>query len=210
MKAFLPVIVLLLMRPVVFSQVPPGDTLGTAAPSLFAGNKPRYGISLGSEFFTMAGFGSAWSTSVTPRFSYPAGRRFLISAGISLTRTWYDLSVAGRRETAGNDLSGTVSTARIFISGSYRLSDRISLSGTAFGILPLERSTLSYNPFEPISSKGAKGVDFRVGYKVSRNAFIEAGFRYSNGLSPYENDLFNYGSPLTPCGFQNGYGSPRW
>lgn len=157
--------------------------------SVFTGFRPKafhYNLSIGTSFITTAGYGSALTSSVTPSFSYNISKRFTIGGGLSYNNT----SLFGLRSPYFGGESGAPATMNfnditLFVNGSYLVSDRLTLSGSAFKQLPLTRDPLPYNPFVPYSSKGAQGIDFSVDYRIGRNAHIQAGFRYTEGINPW-------------------------
>ncbi|HNY02044.1 MAG TPA: hypothetical protein PKG48_05630 [Bacteroidales bacterium] len=204
MRSIQAFLLLFLLVPAVYGQEY-GDTVRTAGRFPLTGKSNlTYGISMGSEFASFSGLGSAWNATVTPRFSLPVTKRFRLGGGISLSRTWYDLSLSqeGQRLT----YTGIRNSATVFLSGQYDLSDRLTFSGTLFGTFPLSKDPLPYDPFRPYSTKNSKGVDLRVGYRVGKNAFIEAGFRYSDGYSPYDCHPFGGGNFVSdPFGSPAGY-----
>ena len=189
-----------------FSQIVMNDTAREQGLHFFQKGKVDYGLNLGSEFSSVSGFGSALNTSVAPHFYYNVNKRFRIGGGISMTTTNYFNAkpwFAGESPAPSN---GSFTTGGIFISGQYLVSDRLTLSGSAFKLFPVTRDPLSYNPFNPISKNGAQGVNFNVDYKVGEHVHIQAGFRYSQGISPYHYGTYN-SDPFGQGGYIPGPGS---
>jgi hypothetical protein len=175
--------------------------------------KPVYGVSIGSEFTMASGYGSALNTFVTPRVRFDLSSKFSIGGGFSLVRTDYFNAVPWYGEGNAQSTSGNFYSATLFVNGTYRFNDRLTVTGSAFKQFDLTPNPLPYNPFNPISRKGVQGVDLNVGYKVGRNMYFQAGFRYIDGASPYGTYPYNnspfMGSPFG-AGQQSFYGSPGW
>ena len=185
----------------IFCQTVGSDTVLGEKRQLVQNDEFKYHFSLGSEFTSISGFGSALTTYITPSVSYKLGKRFSIGGGISLIQTNYfnTRTYLQNEQTAsgnGNFMSGT-----IFVNGQYFVNERLTISGSAYKQFPISRDPLPYNPFDPVSSRGAQGVNFNVGYQVGKNVYIQAGFRYSDGENHYSCDPFRG---------KYGFGIPRW
>jgi len=188
------------------------DSLPGHPSATTTGKKANYGLSLGTEFTASSWYGTGFTTWVTPSVSYGLTPKLRIGGGISIETTNYQLPSGWQATETGINGWNNFSTATIFLNGSYQVSDRLLIFGSAFKQFPLTSDPLPYNPFSPISSKGAQGVDFNVGYRIGKNVHIQAGFRYSEGLNPwYQNSLYGdpFGSPIgSPFGYpfgQRGY-----
>jgi hypothetical protein len=153
--------------------------------------KFNYHVTLGSQFTSVSGYGSGLNTYITPSFTYNLNKRFTIGGGVSIIQTNYfkSRSYFQNEQTAGSN--GNFTSAMIFIDGQYIVNKRLTLSGSAFKQFPISQNPLPYNPFNPVSSKGAQGINFNVGYQLGEHVFIQAGFRYSEGINPYYNDPFS-------------------
>jgi len=173
--------------------------------------KFRYGATLGSEFTSIRGYGSALTTIIQPHFTYGLSKRFTIGGGISIIQTNYFNARplwSSETSTAG---SGNFTTGIVFVNGQYLVNDRLTISGSAFKQFPITKDPLPYNPFNPVSSKGAQGIDFNIGYRLGSNMYIQAGFRYTDGINPYHYDPFGgTGYLQDPFGMKSVYGVPRW
>jgi hypothetical protein len=184
------------------AQVPQVDTLPPAAKN-FNGNLPlplhklHIGVQAGTEFMATSGYGSAFSTFLSPTPTYPVSKQFQISGGIGIVNTslyglksWY----SSGEGTSNNGFTGNITQAMLWVSGRYTLTDRITLTGTAYktvdvlGQTPGNPSVFTYKP---------EGAYLNVGYKINDFMHIEAGFGYSKGQRGY-----SYGNP-----FGSGYGT---
>lgn len=201
---------IILLTPV-FCQVAPNDSLFGNGTHFLQPRKFDYGVTLGSVFSTASGYGSALNTYVTPRISYNVNKRLAIGGGISIIQTnlFNVTSPLFREQSSG--YNGNFTSAVLFVDGQYLVNSRLTLSGSAFKQIPITQNPLPYNPFSPVSAKGAQGINFNVGYKIGEHMYIQAGFRYSEGLNPYYTDPLHRNSFLDDSfGSQPGYGIPRW
>ena len=195
----------------VFSQVMRTDTMFGNGQHLFQPKKFNYNLTLGSEFSSFSGFGSALNTYVAPRVSYNVNKRLSIGGGISVIQTNYFNVKSYSRDGQPFSTSGNFTSGMIFVNGQYLVNDRLTISGSAYKQFPISKDPLPYNPFNPVSSRGAQGIDLNVGYRIGNNMYIQAGFRYSDGQNPYYADPFNRSPFMNDSyGSQYGFGVPRW
>ncbi|MEI6684228.1 MAG: hypothetical protein WCO44_16485 [Bacteroidota bacterium] len=194
-----------------FCQVRPADSSATGGLHFFQPGKYDFGLNLGSSFTSMAGYGSGLTTEVSPHVFYNVSKRFRISAGISVATTHYYNARSWFANESAPALNGNFTTGTVFVSGTYLVNERLSISGSAFKTFPVSKDPLFWSPFNPISPNGAQGVNFSADYKVAEHVHIQAGFRYSRGINNYSpfgisNDPFQPG-PVRQ-GF--GYGNQNW
>jgi hypothetical protein len=173
--------------------------------------KFSYNFTLGSQFTSISGFGSALNTYITPRVSYNLNKRFSIGGGISIIQTNYFNARSFFQNESSGSSNGNFTSGLIFIDGQYIVNKNLTIYGSAFKQFAISQDPLPYNPFNPVSSKGAQGINFNVGYKIGEHIYIQAGFRYTDGINPYCADPFYRHSfindPFVP---QSGFGTPRW
>jgi hypothetical protein len=204
------VFLLLTLTPV-FCQVMENDSAVNNGERFFQPKKFDYHLTLGSQFTSASGFGSALNTYVTPHFSYSLNKRFSIGGGISIIQTNYFNARSYFRNEQTSGYSGNFTSAMIFVDGTYIVNKRLTIYGSAYKQLPISKDPLPYNPFNPVSAKGAQGINFNVGYKVGEHIHIEAGFRYSEGVNPFYTDPFNHHQSLYDSfGSPRGVGVPGW
>jgi hypothetical protein len=195
----------------VFCQVLLNDSASGNGERFFQPGKFDYGVTLGSEFTVASGFGSGLNTYIAPHFSYNLNKRLSIGGGISIIQTNYfkTRSYFQNEQSAGT--TGNFTSGMIFIDGQYIVNKRLTVYGSAFKQFPITQDPLSYNPYSPVSSKGAQGINFNIGYKIGDHMYIQAGFRYSEGLNPVYTDPFNRNAFMNDSwGAQPGFGIPRW
>ena len=144
------------------------------------------GIQAGTEFMTTSGYGSGMSTFLSPTLTYPVSKKFIISGGISVVNT----SLYGFKPyysfPEGTSYSGNITQATLWVSGQYLLNDRLTITGTAYKTIDILGEKPGNSPFYKNNPQGAY---FNVGYKISDNIHIEAGFGYSQG------GRYSYGYP---------------
>lgn len=184
------------------AQFPRFDSVPSAAGNAFHYSplplhQLHIGIQAGTEFMSTSGYGSGFSTFLSPTLTYPVSKKFVVSGGFSIVNTslygfkpWYSFPEE-------KSFTGNITQAMLWVSGQYLLGDRITITGTAyktidiFGEKPGNSSFYNNNP---------QGGYLNVGYKVSDNLHIEAGFGYSRGSNGY-----SFGYP-----YNQGFGSSNF
>lgn len=195
----------------VFGQIMGQDSAVSSSKRFYQPKKFNYNVSLGSQFTAVSGFGSALNTYIAPSFSYNLNKRFSIGGGISIIQTNYFKARSYFQHEQTAPSNGNFTSAMIFIDGQYIVTKNLTIYGSAYKQFPLSPDPLPYNPFNPVSSKGAQGINFNVGYKIGEHVIIQAGFRYSDGANPYYTDPFRCNSLMNDSfGPQGGFGGPRW
>jgi hypothetical protein len=158
----------------------------------FIPKKFTSGMQIGSFFTSSSGYGSSFSTYISPTVSYAFTPRFKINAGITIMNStlygikpWYSMNQE-------STLDGNFTNALVVVSGDYLVNDRLKVSGTLFKEFNLLNSVEGYNPY---SMNNAQGAFMKVEYKVFENFHIEAGFGYTKGVNPYSHNYF--GNPYS-------------
>jgi hypothetical protein len=181
------------------------DSVWSNDQRFFQPKKFDYGVTLGSEFITASGFGSGLNTYVTPHISYNLNKRLSIGGGFSVVQTNYFNASSYFQNEPNSFSNGSFTSAMLFVNGQYLVNDRLTIYGSAFKQFPITKDPLPYNPFNPVSPNGAQGINFNVGYKVGKNMYIQAGFRYTEGINPYNVHQF-YNDPFQSGSYVPGYG----
>jgi hypothetical protein len=172
-------------------------------------NAPRkfnWHVSVGSQFSSYSSYGSGISTFITPTFSYDINKRLKLQGGFNLVTTNYFGIQPYYRDEVDQASSGNISSALLFVSGSYFLNKNLRISGSAFKEFPLSGNQLSYSPFQPYAKDGAQGVRMDIYYKIGKHMEISVGYDYTKGInwynSPFGNSIY---------GTHDSYGMmPRW
>jgi hypothetical protein len=190
---------LLLLFTEAYSQINHNDTLPPSATAtsnatnnnILPLHQLHVGVQLGSVFATTSGYGSGFSTYLSPILTYPVSRRFSISGGISVTNTqlygvkpFYPFAEG----SSFPGFTGNLTQTTLWVSGQYLLSDRITLTGTLFKTISLSGQQLINSPFY---NNNPQGGYLNIGYKVSNNMHIEAGFGYTKGYNGYYYNPYN-------------------
>ncbi|MCX6248895.1 MAG: hypothetical protein NTW10_14310 [Bacteroidetes bacterium] len=182
------------------AQIPASDSLPPSAENVSRStslplHKLHVGVQAGTQFTTTSGYGSGFSTYLSPTLTYPVSKRFLISGGISVVNT----NLFGYRPYysfgEGPSYSGNFTQATLWVSGQYMLSNRLVITGTAYKTFDI----LGDNPNARFYKSTPQGAYFNVGYKINDFMHIEAGFGYSQGTNGYSfgcPGMHGFGSPL--------------
>jgi hypothetical protein len=164
-----------------------GKTSTGFVPKKFSTN-----LQIGSFFTTTSGFGSSFSTYISPKVSYALNPKFRVSAGITIINStlygvnpWFN---SGRE----NSLNGNFTHAILTISGDYQINNKLILSGYLFKDINLYNTVNTPYSWKPESPQGGF---LKVGYQVNDHFHIEGGIGYSKGVDPYRS---YYGSPYSP------------
>jgi len=145
-------------------------------------HKLHVGVQAGTEFMTTSGNGSGFSTFLSPTLTYPVSKKFIVSGGISIVNT----SLYGFKPYYSfpeeKSYTGNITQAMLWVSGQYLLNDRVTITGTAYKTIDIFGEKPGFSSFYKTNPQGAY---FNVGYKISDNIHIEAGFGYSQGSNGY-------------------------
>jgi hypothetical protein len=184
------------------AQVSPDDSIPASAtsvqnPSRRPLHQLHVGVRAGTEFMTSSGYGSGLSTFLSPTLTYPVSKKFEISGGISIVNT----SLYGLKPYYSfpeeKSFTGNFTQTMVWVSGRYLLNDRLTITGTAYKTFDVTGGNALNTSFYKSNPQGAY---LNVGYKISDNVHIEAGFGYSQGSHGY-----SYGCPgaggFSPSGY---------
>lgn len=157
-------------------------------------------VMIGTQFSTSSWYGSGLTTFISPSLSYLVSPRFSISGGVTVSNTslfnyrpWYAVEPT-------SPFDANFSKALIYLEGSYRVTERLTISGAGFKEFTITDNSPFYNP---LTKNEPYGIYLNADYKVSERAHIQIGLGYSRGYSPYS------GSPIyDPSPFSGGAFSP--
>jgi hypothetical protein len=147
-----------------------------------------FGMSVGTGFIYSPGYFYGPSLSISPGLSYKISPEFILSAGLIAERMYYYPV-----HSAGDDDMLPMTRAFLYAKGSYLLSPRLVLSGTAY---KSTGNAIFYPDYSHdnmrIRNYDYQGVDFGIDYKLSRSFSIGIHMRvqdrgYYPGLSPQGN-----------------------
>ena len=179
--------ILLILLLLVCSQVMTGQTDTIR-------KKLDYHVTLGSSFSFSPGYGSAFSTYVSPSLVYHATKRFSLNAGVTLMNTTlfnYSPYSVLEQGYMGN---GNFTSALLYVSGQYQVTPNLWLNGTVFKEFPLTTTS----PQNPYANSKFQGGSFDLMYKVGEHMMIQAGFSIINTNRPMYYDPFQYSWPAAP------------
>ena len=156
-----------------------GNNIGNNSATL---NNPKISVSLSSSFSAFSQGYTAFSTTVMPKVSFSVSEKFSLNAGIGYSTSF----INGTSEGVFNSYQGNY--GHVFISGQYRVNEKISLRGTGY-------KTFNLNSTAPIKENNnpsfydfsSQGVIMDVEYKVTDNFIINVGFEYREQKSPMYN-----------------------
>ncbi|MCK9423155.1 MAG: hypothetical protein M0Q38_11215, partial [Bacteroidales bacterium] len=155
MKQFFLTGSLIFLFQTLFSQTILSDSVKDNSFAGFRTHSYNYNLTIGSQFTSISGYGSAITSFITPHFSYAVNKKLRIGGGISISNTNYfniKSFTTGESLTRNN---GNFTDATIFVDGQYLLNDRLTIYGSAFKQFPVTGDPLPYNPYYPVSRKGA-------------------------------------------------------
>lgn len=144
--------------------------------------KVGFQLEVGTSFGTAFGTGSYMTTYVAPHISYKISPKFTLSGGAILAQgvgNFYSEPV-----TSGyyGNTSPFYPRSFVYIEGAYHVSDRLTLSGTAYkeiDVFNVHSNTA--NNFDGDINGLIMGVD----YKLRENIYIRGQIEISNGRNPY-------------------------
>ncbi len=149
-------------------------------------HKPKLSVALSSSFTSFAPGFNFFETSVFPKVSFPVSNKFSISTGIGF-------STLSTGNIAGSVFSSNLSSyGHVFVSGTYKVNDKVSLRGTAY-------KTFLLSPTAPLKENSSI-----LGYNFSNQGFImDAEYRVTDNFRI--NVSFEYRQQNYPAYNQNGF-----
>jgi len=161
-------------------------------------NKSRfkYNLSLGTCVGGNLNGGSAINTYVSPSIIYPVNDRLSIEAGVMYNKGFYNnyniYNFYGENQVV-NKLNGSSDQLFFYAKGRYKLSENLTITGTAY------RSSVLNNKTNVQSTKTnpnafnieRKGYSLGFIYKMSEHTSLEFQMNYNKGALPYYYPLNN-------------------
>jgi hypothetical protein len=180
----------------------PAKKRETALPSF---KKWDYGVQLGTSASFSKGYGSGFSTFISPHVTWRPSQRFRVNAGISIVNTslfGYQPSYYGFE--SGSPFSGNYTHALLYVEGQYLLTKNLQLSGALYADVPLTGS----DPANPYSTSNLKGFSMDLQYRIGTNATIQAGFNYIRSEGPWYYDPFRPAGSMYYDPFRSSFSNP--
>jgi hypothetical protein len=156
--------------------------------------KLDFGVDVGVSYMVNSnGYGGPLF-SLSPYVSYPVGKRFSVSAGVSVMHgNYYNPWLA---ESGGNNF---LPMTRMFLyaTGHYAINERLTLSSTVYKEIV---DVPNRYPNQNNSTIQGQGASIGINYKITPNLSVGAQIRVEQpGLySPYAPLMNPYGGNYTP------------
>ena len=153
-------------------------------------------VMIGTQFSTSSWYGSGLTTFISPSISYLVSPRFSVRGGVTISNTalfnyrpWFSTE-------GSSTFDANFTKAVLYLEGSYRVTDKLTISGAGFKEFTISDNSSFYNPY---SKNEPYGIYLNADYKIAEGVHIQAGFGYTRGYSPY------MGSPMyDPSPFGGG------
>lgn len=184
----------------VSDTIPGSVTIDVEGNTINPPKRMQTNVILGTQFSGSSYYGTGLTTFISPSISYNVSPRFSVRGGLTISNTslfnyrpWY--AVEGTSPFDAN-----FSKALIYLEGTYRITERLTISGAGFKEFTIADNSPINNPF---SKNEPYGIYLNAQYKITERAFFQVGFGYTKGYSPY------IGSPMyDPSPFSGGAFSP--
>jgi hypothetical protein len=139
--------------------------------------QPKVSLGLGTSFTAFSG-ASALSTWVMPQITMPVAKKWNVSIGMGYSSIFYQ----GFNNSAGQPNNSQY--AHLFVSGQYLLSERVTLTGTAYKTMMLNPVTTGDVPRDGRLDFSNQGVMLDMNYKVTDHFEINVGVEYRQQSYP--------------------------
>ncbi len=153
--------------------------------------KPDITVALGSSFMSFAPGYNTFNTFIAPKVTLPVAKKVSVSVGMGYSSMFNSY---GSESLMSN---GASHYGSLFVSGTYQLNDKISVSGTAYKTFLLNPSNFTETS-QPQFDFSNQGVILDVNYSVTDHFHIQASFQYREQNHPN----YYFGQP------NHGFGSP--
>lgn len=156
----------------------------------------HWNFSVGTSYAYMKGYGSAMMFFTAPTYTLALNDRWALHGGV-MASYYQGLNYRPMGESL---LPATFSSLAVFVSASYRMSDRLVLHGTGTKqLLAAPGTTVMGYPMDDLSL----GATFRIGDNMTIGASVHMmnghGYNGYNGYNGYHTTPF--GSPFYPSPF---------
>jgi len=184
----------------VSDTIPQSVTIDAEGEQITPPKRLKTNVMIGTQFSGSSYYGTGLTTFISPSISYRVSPRFSVSGGLTVSNTslfnyrpWYAAE-------GSSPFDANFSKALIYLEGTYRISERLSISGAGFKEFTITDNSPFYNP---LSKNEPYGIYLNAQYKIAERAYFQVGFGYTSGYSPY------MGSPMyDPSPFSGGTFSP--
>jgi len=158
-----------------------------------AEKKGDLGLSLGTSYSWMQGYGSMMGYSLMPTYTYPLNNRWSLHGGL-IASSYYGLNQVPAGE--GTLMNPSMSSLAVFGAASYRMTDKLVLHGAGV-------KQLVSLPGPGMPSYSMDNLSLGATYHFGNNFSIGASVQFRNGPSYggyYPGSAFG-GSSSSPFGW---------
>lgn len=159
-------------------------------------------VMIGTQFSSSSWFGSGLTTMISPSLSYRVSPRFSVSGGLTVSNTTMFNYRPWFAAEGSPTYDANFTKAILYLEGSYRITERLTISGAGFKEFTVTDNSNFYNPY---SQSEPYGLYLNADYRISDRAHIQIGIGYTKGYSPY------LGSPMydpSPFSGRSMFSSP--
>jgi len=150
----------------------------------YRANKTNFHVTVGTSFTSFSGYGSGISSFAMPTMDYQINNKFGINAGLMMiNNNMNSVPYYFSSENANNTFSGNVNHSIFFASGTFQLSKKLTVSGSAFKQISNNGNMEKVNP--QAFNFDSKGVSIGLKYQLSKNASFGAEIHMIKGFTPY-------------------------
>ncbi len=147
----------------------------------------NFGLQMGTSVGTNFNNGAIWNNFIAPTLSYQLTPRFSVQAGTMFINSNFNTFAFGAAET-GSPVRANVMQTFMFTQGQYQVSERLSVTGTAF----YNVNQLNMPRMNPQATNfSSKGMSMFAEFKVTPNFSFGAGAQISNGNNMFNNGFYN-------------------
>lgn len=191
-KLFLAIVISCFSTALVAQSLHPNDSVS---------RKTSWNVSLGSSVMGNQKSGVLFSTFVAPRVNYNFNNKWSIGGGVIVSNYSLNSPRLFSNEKTVSTFPQNFTQSLLFIQGSYRASDRLTVNAMVYKSMDPGRTFGNQSQVNAFNSN-LKGMMFDVNYKITENTSFNIGFNYSDGGS---NPFVPQGS-FGSNGFRNGNG----
>jgi hypothetical protein len=168
-------------------------------------SKLSYNVSLGSNIGSFGGGLSYFSNYIAPQIQYNQNAKLSFGGGVVVRNTTLNSPTYISNEQKVGALSRNVTQSTLFINGSYRPTERITINAMAYKSMDLNKDAKIQNQLNAFNTN-MQGVLFNVDYKITEHTSVNFGFNYSEGgFNPY-NQQMRMNNSFLGNGFNSGFG----
>lgn len=156
-----------------------------------SGNRnTQINMSIGTSFTSVSGYGSFFRTYLSPSLSYNLSPRMTLMGGAVIDNYFF---YPGKNKESTTYYPDNMTTATLWISGRYRVTPKLSLTGTAYKQL-MPALNPAYRSFR--DNQDVHGVILDLEFSPNENIRINTSFEYHKGSPAVMNPFYHPGHPF--------------